>query len=62
MEYSKYYVELKEEQAETRCEENLEMCGCLKDPYCCLESKRNITNAIEWTKWPDLTYAKVYDY
>ena len=38
------------------------MCGCLKDPYCYLESKRTITNAIEWTEWPDVTHAEVYDY
>ena len=32
------------------------------DPYCYLESKRSIPNAIEWTEWPDVTFAEVYDY
>jgi len=48
VEYLKYYVELKEEQAKKRYEEKLKTCGCLKDLYCYLESKRNITNVIEW--------------
>ena len=40
----------------------LKSCGCLKDPYCYLESKRSVTNAIEWMEWPDVTYAEVYNY
>jgi len=34
----------------------------MRMPYCYLESKMSITNAIEWTEWPDVTFAKVYDY
>ena len=62
VQYSKYYEELREEQAKRRYEEKVKSCGCLKDLYCYLESKRSVTNAIELTEWPDVTYAEVYDY
>jgi len=62
VDYLKYYEELKEEQTRKRYEQKLKMCGCLKDPYCYLESKRSITNVIEWTEWTDVTFAEVYDY
>jgi len=62
IQFSKYYSELKEDESKRRYEEKLKTCECLKDPYCYLESKGNIANALEWMEWPDVTYAKVYDY
>ena len=34
----------------------------LKDPYCYLESKKSISNALEWTECPDVSFADIYNY
>ena len=43
---SKYCSELKED-AKKRYEEKLKVADCLKDPYCYMESKKSISNALE---------------
>lgn len=60
--YSKYFSELKEEAAKKGCVEKLKVMECLKDPYCCLEIRSNISGAVEWNQWPDVTYADIYNY
>ena len=59
--YSKYYSELKED-ARKRYEEKLKVADCLKDRYCYLESKKSISNALELTEWPDVSFADIYNY
>lgn len=56
-----YYLELKED-AKNRYVEKLKDANCLKDPYYYLESKKNISNALEWTEWPDVSFADIYNY
>ena len=60
--YSKYFSELKEEAVKKRYVEKLKVAECLKDPYCYLESRSNISDAVEWNQWPDVTYADIYNY
>ena len=60
--YSKYFSELKEEAVKKRYVEKLKVAECLKDPYCYLESRSNISDAVEWNRWPDVTYADIYNY
>ena len=45
-----------------RYEEKLKAADCLRDPYCYLESKGSISNTLEWTEWPDVSFADIYNY
>jgi len=40
----------------------MKIVGCVKDPYCYLESKNDIDGTIEWTDWPEVMYPDVYSY
>lgn len=60
-EYSKYFSDLKEADAKKRYEEKMKIADCIKDPYCYLESK-NISSSIEWSEWPDVMFADIYNY
>ena len=39
----------------------MKIVGCVKDPYCYLESKNDIAGT-EWTDWPEVMYRDVYNY
>ena len=60
-EYSKYFSELKED-VKKRYEEKLKVVDCTKDPYCYLESKNTVSGSVEWSKWPDVMFADIYNY
>ena len=61
LEHSKYYSELKED-AKKRYDDKLKISDCLRDPYCYLDRKNNISNALAWTDWPDVSFADIYNY
>ena len=60
-EYSKYFSELKE-YVKKRYEEKLKVVDCTKDPYCYLESKNTVSGSVEWSEWPDVMFADIYNY
>ena len=60
--FVRYYSKLIEEVAKKRYVENFKITECLKYLYCYLESKSNISNAVEWNQWPDVTYVDIYIY
>ena len=60
-EYSKYFPVLKDE-GKKRYKDKMKIVGCIKHPYCYLESKNCIADIIEWTDWPDVMYPDVYNY
>ena len=60
-EYSKYFPVLKDE-GKKRYKDKMKIVGCIKHPYCYLESKNCIADIIEWTDWPDVMYPDMYNY
>ena len=59
-EYFKYFLELKD--VKKRYEEILNVADCTKDLYCYLESKITVSGSVEWSKWPDVMSADIYNY
>jgi len=60
-EYSQYFSELKDEEKK-RYEDKMKIVGCVKDPYCYLESKNDIAGTVKWIDWPEVMYLDVYNY
>jgi len=56
--YSQYFSELKDE-GKKRYEDKMKIVGCVKDPYCNLESKNDIAGNVEWTDWPEVMYPDI---
>ena len=57
--YSKYYMEL-DSESKKRYEEKVKLVG--EDRYCRMESSSSTCSGIEWTEWPDVLFADIYNY